>query len=429
MLSIRASSVGGRPGTYARMLPGSAGGEFSQGSSARHVGRHRNVSVGRTFLQVFASASGGLGHLSSGPLRRKGALSLGTSLRKNLMYYSLLHNFACASGSLQASALSGKTSSPGISSREFSSGKSNRSGVSPDAASKPSVSVGTASKSNELDFYIGGAMYPSVEKTNGGEDSYFISSKGADNTMHSSNESTAGEPGDSVKGHGYCFMGVSDGVGGWADMGVNAGEYSRQLMHLSDQMSQEEDANSPNPKRVLYKAAQSCTAKGSATATILSLSNSDENGASLRGANLGDSGFIVVRDTKVAFKSPVQQHSFNFPYQLSTVPKYSDNPMAAETFDLTVAPGDTVVLGTDGLFDNLFPEEIASIVYQAKAKGTKPGELAHILSKIVFEVATDKTRDTPFSYGARQVGFPHEYGGKMDDVTIVVTYIMRDSKM
>jgi len=410
------------------MLP--AGGDFSQGS--RHV--HRTHVVGRTFLQAFGGLGGG--H-SANALRKKGGMALGSSLRKNLMYYSLLHNFACASGTLQASALSGKTTtsphSLGSSHRDFSTtnsnGNGNRSSVSPDAASKPSVSVGTASKSNELDFYIGGAMYPSVEKTNGGEDSYFISSKGVDSAMQLTNESTAGGSDESVKGHGYCFMGVSDGVGGWADMGVNAGEYSRQLMLLSDQMSQEEEQSNPNPKRVLYKASQACTAKGSATATILSLSNSDENGASLRGANLGDSGFIVVRDTKVTFKSPVQQHSFNFPYQLSTVPKYSDNPMAAQTFDLTVAPGDTVVLGTDGLFDNLFPEEIASIVYQAKAKGTKPGELAHILSKIVFEVATDKTRDTPFSYGARQVGFPHEYGGKMDDVTIVVTYVMRDSKM
>merc|ERR1711977_720660 len=109
----------------------------------------------------------------------------------------------------------------------------------------------------------------------------------------------------------------------------------------------------------------------------------------------GDSGFIVVREKQVLFKSPSQQHSFNFPYQVSSLPKYSDNPMSAQTFNLEV----------------------------------KPGELAHVISKITMEVAADTKRDTPFSYGARQVGFPHEFGGKMDDVTVVVSYIMRNSKM
>merc|ERR1711924_208492 len=73
-------------------------------------------------------------------------------------------------------------------------------------------------------------------------------------------------------------------------MGINAGEYSRQLMLMSDEFAQQEEAGNPNPKRVLFKAVQGTTAKGSATVCICSLSNSDENGASLRGANLGDSG-------------------------------------------------------------------------------------------------------------------------------------------
>ena len=52
-------------------------------------------------------------------------------------------------------------------------------------------------------------MFPSVEKTNGGEDSFFISEEGC------------------------TTVGVADGVGGWSSMGVDAGTYSRQLMHFS----------------------------------------------------------------------------------------------------------------------------------------------------------------------------------------------------
>lgn len=36
----------------------------------------------------------------------------------------------------------------------------------------------------------------------------------------------------------------------------------------------------------------------------------------LHAINLGDSGFIIVRDGCLIFESPVQQHGFNFTYQL-----------------------------------------------------------------------------------------------------------------
>lgn len=38
----------------------------------------------------------------------------------------------------------------------------------------------------------------------------------------------------------------------------------------------------------------------------------------LHAINLGDSGFIVIRDGCTIFKSPVQQHDFNFTYQLES---------------------------------------------------------------------------------------------------------------
>lgn len=38
----------------------------------------------------------------------------------------------------------------------------------------------------------------------------------------------------------------------------------------------------------------------------------------LHAINLGDSGFIVVRDGRTIFQSPVQQHDFNLTYQLES---------------------------------------------------------------------------------------------------------------
>ena len=66
--------------------------------------------------------------------------------------------------------------------------------------------------------------------------------------------------------------------------------------------------------------------QGSSTACILAL-----EGATLHAANLGDSGFMVVRRNKVAFKSRSQQHQFNYPFQLGRGGRFPfDQPAAAE---------------------------------------------------------------------------------------------------
>lgn len=43
-----------------------------------------------------------------------------------------------------------------------------------------------------------------------------------------------------------------------------------------------------------------------------------------------------------------------------------------QEYELEVLPGDVLVLGTDGLLDNLFPIEIALIVGEAQGEGCRP---------------------------------------------------------
>lgn len=52
---------------------------------------------------------------------------------------------------------------------------------------------------------------------------------------------------------------------------------------------------------------------GSSTAVVLAV-----EGTRLLAANIGDSGFLLVRDGQLAFASPPQQHRFNFPFQIGT---------------------------------------------------------------------------------------------------------------
>lgn len=89
---------------------------------------------------------------------------------------------------------------------------------------------------------------------------------------HPDKEETGGED-----AHFICVdeqaIGVADGVGGWADHGIDSGLYSRELMSNSVNAVHEEPKGLVDPARVLEKAHSSTKAKGSSTACIIALNN------------------------------------------------------------------------------------------------------------------------------------------------------------
>lgn len=211
-------------------------------------------------------------------------------------------------------------------------------------------------------------------------------------------------------------IGVADGVGGWADVGVNAGEYARELMQNSMKAIQESPDGDVDPLQVLEKAHASTSAMGSSTACIIALKNQN-----LHAINLGDSGFIIVRDGSTIFESPVQQHGFNFTYQLEHSNR-SDLPSAGQVFKISVVHGDVIIAGSDGLFDNLYSREIAAIVRDSVKEGLSPNAMAEKIASVARARALDTKLQTPFSVAAQQAGYSY-YGGKLDDLTVVVAYV------
>ncbi|KAH0458686.1 hypothetical protein IEQ34_011500 [Dendrobium chrysotoxum] len=232
---------------------------------------------------------------------------------------------------------------------------------------------------------------------------------------HPDKEETGGED-----AHFICddeqAIGVADGVGGWADVGVNAGQYARELMVNSVSAIQDEPQGLIDPARVLEKAYLNTKAKGSSTACIVALT---ERG--IHAVNLGDSGFIIVRDGSTILRSPVQQHDFNFTYQLESG-NGCDLPSSAQVFTLAVEAGDVIVVGTDGLFDNLYSNEINAIVVHASRARLAPQVTAEKIAGLARQRAQDKNRQTPFSTAAQVAGYRY-YGGKLDDITVVVSFI------
>ncbi|KAF8380016.1 hypothetical protein HHK36_027485 [Tetracentron sinense] len=212
-------------------------------------------------------------------------------------------------------------------------------------------------------------------------------------------------------------IGVADGVGGWARKGVDSGEYARELMNNSVMAVYSEPKGAVNPLMVLNKAYSNTKAEGSSTACIVTLT-----GQWLYAVNVGDSGFVVVREGKVIYRSPVQQRSFNCPYQLGNSKK-CDRPSKAKVFKVVVEAGDVIVAGSDGLFDNMFKHEIGETVLQGTKSCMEAQSLACRIAGLALYNSFNRYASTPFMKAARKAGRIHR-GGKIDDITVVVAYVV-----
>lgn len=93
-----------------------------------------------------------------------------------------------------------------------------------------------------------------------------------------------------------------------------------------------------------------------------------------------------------------------------------------QTFTINVARGDVIIAGTDGLFDNLYDGELSALVVDAIGDNFEPHTTAEKIAVSARQRAQDKDKDTPFSDAAQRAGYWYQ-GGKLDDITVVVSYV------
>jgi len=234
------------------------------------------------------------------------------------------------------------------------------------------------------------------------------------------------------------LLAVADGVGGWAEVGVDPSEFSNRLMRFVQQkaksLAENLFASTRNvaaatlnrstgvvvePMQLLEYAygeiSKDENLEGSSTACIVVIQNQE-----LKSANLGDSGFMVVRDGKRIFHSTEQIHSFNFPYQLGCHKRPAETPRDAREDKFAVKSGDVVVVGTDGLFDNLFPDEIIETLQAHSTLDAQ--QLAERLARRARDKSLHRLCETPFSREANRWGMRYS-GGKPDDISVLVAHI------
>ncbi|EDW98253.1 protein phosphatase PTC7 homolog fig [Drosophila yakuba] len=227
-------------------------------------------------------------------------------------------------------------------------------------------------------------------------------------------------------------MGVADGVGGWRDVGVDAGRFAKELMTCCSGQTQRSGFDGRSARNLLIAGFQELTHReqpvvGSSTACLATMHRRD---CILYTANLGDSGFLVVRNGRVLHRSVEQTHDFNTPYQLTVPPAdrqdcyYCDKPEMAVSTRHSLLPGDLVLLATDGLFDNMPESMLLKILNGLKERGER--DLLQGASQVVEkarELSLNATFQSPFAIKARQHNVPYSGGGKPDDITLILASV------
>lgn len=183
-----------------------------------------------------------------------------------------------------------------------------------------------------------------------GEDSFFISSESL-------------------------VLGVADGVGGYHG---TSGYFARCIMERLEKYANgfyvgkmENDALEPGYDvgrvlpSIMDQAYKICKQEKSfppgATTAVLALV--DPSNRTLHVCNIGDSGAVVIRDGKVVFMTSAQVHENGAPYQLSNVAGRGDSTAKADQYRWgPLEKGDLIVLASDGIWDNLYPNELMDVI-------------------------------------------------------------------
>jgi len=256
-----------------------------------------------------------------------------------------------------------------------------------------------------------------------------------------------------------CFVstsavGVADGVGGmaaFASFGVNSAKLACELMDGAKSscidIAKERPDLPPQDRALeaLWRSEDMAASFGASTICLATV-----KGCDLGVANLGDSGFMILRRGKhrleIVQRSKEQHHRWNCPYQLTRLPPAlarqfpdfaCDTPGDADLYNCLIHEGDLVLLFTDGMRDNLQDHEIIQVAECALPPGisqlvglpeykSAPENIAKALALAAFERSCDKKAKVPFAESCRQHGYDYE-GGKEDDITVVAAWVLQEA--
>lgn len=224
---------------------------------------------------------------------------------------------------------------------------------------------------------------------------------------------------DAYLAHPYA-IGVADGVGGYASHGIDPATYTRNVMRFAlDYVVA--DAGTPRQATALdalnygYKKANEARQPGGCPVALTTVTE----GCYASVLNLGDCGVVVLREGRLLYRTEMQQHSFNCPFQLP-----EDPPSAGEQAKLEIRAGDVFLCTSDGVLDNVELDRLLLHLNEVTALGC--GKVAAAISQEASRNAQDRRYFSPFAKHAAEAGYRYT-GGKLDDITTLVAQVTTDA--
>ncbi|KAF2750673.1 protein serine/threonine phosphatase 2C [Sporormia fimetaria CBS 119925] len=273
-------------------------------------------------------------------------------------------------------------------------------------------------------------------------------------------------------------FGVADGVGGWVESGIDPADFSHGLCEYMTCAArlwpQGASSKTLHPKDLMQigydEVIRDRSIVGGGSTACLAVAEPE---GVVEVANLGDSGFIHLGLNAVRHFTHPQTHAFNTPFQLSKTPErmlvqmaifggpttLSDLPKESNVTHHQVRHGDVLVFATDGVWDNLTPQDVLGVVSRnmvdigawiEKDGGVEVGpllaelaqattgkkannsslqaRLAVAIAKEAKDTSHDSRRDGPFAKEVQRA-YPGENwrGGKPDDIAAVVAVVVESA--
>ncbi|KAG8973327.1 hypothetical protein FRC05_008871 [Tulasnella sp. 425] len=264
-----------------------------------------------------------------------------------------------------------------------------------------------------------------LKTKNSGEDSFFV---------------------QELKDHSGVAVGIADGVGGWSDSGVDPGVFSQALMYHGARFAKRGWADDSYPSSVnsaeesiqpweltpenclelAFNAVLRDTLVDAGSSTGL-ISTFNARSGLMKAANLGDSGFMIIRN-RIAFPKLITSIVL-IPRRMRQPGLITDSPKDADLYECRLRHGDIVLCYTDGVSDNVWPQELIAISSVMTRQGGSEQELAQNMADAVVEYAMNamnrNDRVSPFEHAAA-LERQRWVGGKVDDATALAILVSEE---
>jgi protein phosphatase PTC7 len=250
------------------------------------------------------------------------------------------------------------------------------------------------------------------------------------------------------------LVGIADGVSQIEEFGIDASELPNELLNAVEELAvsqllpgQETDEYC-GPITMVRDAYEATESLGSTTILTAVMDNSTRIHGKLHPmiavCSIGDCEILILRraqgQLQLVFQTEMQRIDGNAqsPLQLArvdeTVDPDFDESIAIEVIErgsavhcVSAFEGDIVILGSDGVFDNMFVDEIVQIcdeMIRPTPKGMKFQAVDRsILGQIAYRIVHESHAKTqPYQGTWRQT--PIGKGGKIDDTSCVIGQVV-----